>query len=37
MRIILIFLFSCNAKFEGYDPKTAMFKWVLTKEKKGGQ
>ena len=38
MRIILIisfvFLFSCNAKFDGYDPKTGIFKWVLTKEKK---
>ena len=30
--IILILLTGC-AKFEGYDPSTAMFRWILTSEK----
>ena len=32
--IILILLTSCSAKFDGYDPTTAMFRWILTNEKK---
>ncbi len=31
--IILILLTGCSAKFDGYDPKTAMFRWILTNEK----
>ena len=31
--IILILLTGCSAKFEGYDPTTAMFRWVITNEK----
>ena len=31
--IILILLTGCSAKFDGYDPTTAMFRWVITKEK----
>ena len=38
MRIILIisflFLMGCSAKFDSYDPTTAMFRWILTHEKK---
>ena len=37
MRIILIisflFLVGCSAKFDSYDPTTAMFRWVLTNNK----
>ena len=32
--IILILLSGCSAKFDGYDPTTAMFRWILTNEKK---
>ena len=31
--IILILLTGCSAKFEGYDPTTAMFRWIITNEK----
>jgi len=31
--IILILLTGCSAKFDGYDPTTAMFRWILTNEK----
>ncbi len=31
--IILILLTGCSAKFDGYDPSTAMFRWILTNEK----
>ena len=31
--IILILLTGCSAKFDGYDPTTAMFRWVITNEK----
>ncbi len=31
--IILILLMGCSAKFDGYDPSTAMFRWILTNEK----
>tara|TARA_R100001480_G_scaffold47426_1_gene60501 strand:+ start:243 stop:353 length:111 start_codon:yes stop_codon:yes gene_type:complete len=32
--IILILLTGCSAKFDSYDPTTAMFRWILTNEKK---
>ena len=32
--IILILLTGCSAKFDGYDPTTAMFRWIITSEKK---
>ena len=32
--IILILLTGCSAKFDGYDPSTAMVRWILTNEKK---
>ena len=28
-----VFLVGCSAKFDGYDPSTAMFRWILTNEK----
>jgi len=31
--IILILLTGCSAKFDGYDPTTAMFRWIITNEK----
>ena len=31
--IILILLTGCSAKFDGYDPTTAMFRCILTNEK----
>ena len=31
--IILILLTGCSAKCEGYDPTTAMFRWIITNEK----
>ena len=37
MRIIIIsfILFTgCSAKFDGYDPSTAVVRWILTYEKK---
>tara|TARA_B100000519_G_scaffold162530_1_gene145285 strand:- start:341 stop:451 length:111 start_codon:yes stop_codon:yes gene_type:complete len=32
--ISFLFLVGCSAKFDGYDPTTAMFRWILTNEKK---
>ena len=31
--IILILLTGCSAKFDGYDPTTAKFRWIITNEK----
>jgi hypothetical protein len=37
MRIILIisflFLIGCSAKFDGYDPSTAVVRWIITNNK----
>ena len=30
--IICLLLTGCSAKFDGYDPTTAMFRWILTSE-----
>ena len=30
--IVCLLLTSCSAKFDGYDPTTAMFRWILTNE-----
>mgnify|MGYP001187023893 FL=1 len=32
--IILILLTGCSAKFDSYDPTTAMLRWIITNEKK---
>mgnify|MGYP006921966569 CR=1 FL=1 len=32
--IILILLTGCSAKFDGYDPTTAMLRWIITNDKK---
>ena len=37
MRIIIIsfiLLTGCSAKFDGYDPSTAVVRWLITYEKK---
>jgi hypothetical protein len=37
MRIIIIsfiLLTGCSAKFDGYDPSTAIVRWIITHEKK---
>ncbi len=31
--LIIIWLTGCSAKFDSYDPTTAMFRWILTYEK----
>jgi hypothetical protein len=28
--ILLVLLTGCSAKFEGYDPTTAMLRWIIT-------
>ena len=32
--IIFIMLTGCSAKFDGYDPTTAMFRWIITHDNK---
>jgi len=31
--IICLLLSGCSAKFDGYDPSTAMVRWILTYDK----
>ena len=31
--IICLLLSACSAKFDGYDPSTAMVRWILTHDK----
>ena len=31
--IICLLLSACSAKFDGYDPSTAMLRWILTHDK----
>ena len=31
--IICLLLSGCSAKFDGYDPSTAMVRWILTNDK----
>jgi hypothetical protein len=31
--IICLLLSGCSAKFDGYDPSTAMVRWILTHDK----
>ena len=28
--ILLVLLTGCSAKFDGYDPTTAMLRWIIT-------
>ena len=30
--ILFVLLTGCSAKFDGYDPTTAMFRWIITNE-----
>jgi|TARA_Y100000114_G_C11527882_1_gene216582 hypothetical protein len=32
--IICVLLTGCSAKFDGYDPTTAMLRWIITSDKK---
>ena len=36
MKYLIIFLLitGCSAKFDGFNPTTSVFKWVITSEKK---
>ena len=31
--IVCLLLSGCSAKFDGYDPSTAMVRWILTHDK----
>ena len=31
--IICLLLSACSAKFDGYDPSTAMVRWIITHDK----
>jgi len=31
--IICLLLSGCSAKFDGYDPSTAMLRWIITHDK----
>jgi len=31
--IVCLLLSGCSAKFDGYDPSTAMVRWILTYDK----
>ena len=31
--IICLLLSACSAKFDGYDPSTAMLRWIITHDK----
>jgi hypothetical protein len=31
--LVILSLTSCSAKFDGYDPSTAMVRWILTNDK----
>ena len=31
--IICLLLCGCSVKFEGYDPSTAMLRWIITHDK----
>jgi len=32
--LVILWLTSCSAKFDSYDPTTTMFRWIITHEKK---
>jgi hypothetical protein len=31
--LVILWLTGCSAKFDSYDPTTAMFRWIITSEK----
>ena len=32
--IVLVLLTGCSAKFDGYDPSTAIVRWIITHDAK---
>ena len=31
--LVILWLTGCSAKFDGYDPSTAMLRWIITHDK----